>query len=671
MKKLIAYVTIFIFVFALCLGLSSSLVVSAENEISIESITKVNSEGAVVAYDGEYSRGITVNYVFLSAESFGIKVYKKEGVTFNEMPNSTTKDVVDGKGSYLVSDDGELRIDCIAYDGNGDEIGSLSVQVRSDVTAPVAPTIDVDGVFDASHSESFNVAYVINYDELSGVDFTRSTYTFKDELGNDIIEETLVSEGYDKTLIRGIGQNGVLTFTVYDKAGNFVVASKNYNLHYYVDSTAPTISVTPSVGYSPNVMVTLSWPQGVTHKYYKIIASGVEQARTPYTVPFSITQEGSVEIRAYYYENGEETYVSKFIDNVDKNPPNEKTIEESIGIKVDLTSASPVILSFKGIDGKSGMKRAYLKNFGTEFVNEEGNIYALDVTSRLGFSITIVAEDNAGNKTEFDYTLNGYDKETIIYYANAFKELEELAYDEVAWSNLINAYNLLSNLLSSASSTSGDVSAYAQAVDNAIAGKHEIKMDLVDVIDGLSNDFKAEIGVGESSVRKGGKINVSIKKVDVSEGEFNEKISVGATIAKFPAYQGYGFNLSLTDMDGNAITLYNQMSVSLTIPGVNKLAKVYCENNGVLLQLSSTIENNVLTFQTENYGNFYLIVETDMPKEQGKGLTIGGKFYPMNLLLITGGIMLGSMVLVGILTPIIYKVVKNKKSSRKKFDYLR
>jgi len=113
------------------------------------------------------------------------------------------------------------------------------------------------------------------------------------------------------------------------------------------------------------------------------------------------------------------------------------------------------------------------------------------------------------------------------------------------------------------------------------------------------------------------------------------------------------------------------MSVSLTIPGANKLAKIYCEKDGILLQLSSTIENNVLTFQTESQGNFYLIVETDVPKEQVKGLTIGGKFYPMNLLLITGGIMLGAMVLVGIITPIIYKVVKNRKNSRKKFDYLR
>lgn len=671
MKRFITYATIFIFIFALSLGFHVGIVAGAENEITIESITKVNASGASVAYDGDYSRDVTINYSFLSANSFYVKVYKKEGATFNEVGVSATKSVVDGKGTYLVVDSGELRLDCIALDIEGDEIGSLSVQVKSDVVAPLAPSLDVDGAFLESHAEAFNVSYIINYDEISGVDFTRSTYNFKDTEGNEIIEETLVKEGYDKALVRGINQNGTLTFTIYDNAGNFVVISKNYNLHYYVDSTAPNIVVTPSVGYSPNVMVTLSWPQGVNHKYYKIIANGIEQARTPYTVPLSITQEGTVEIRAYYYENGEETYVSKTIDNVDNTPPNSKSIAESIGMKVDLTSNSPATLSLRVLDGKSGVKRVYLKNFGTEFAFSGLNTYSLDVTSRLGLNVTIVAEDFAGNKVEYNYPLNGYDKEKIVYYSNTFKTLEQEAYDAVAWSNLMNEYSRLSNLLSSASSTSGDINAYAKALDNAISGKHEVRVAIVDVIDGLINDFKAEIGVNNSSVKKGGKIDMSVKKIDVNEGELNEKISVGAAIAKFPAYQGYGFNLSLTDREGNAVVLHNQMSVSLTIPGANKLAKVYCEKDGILLQLSSTIENNVLTFQTESQGNFYLIVETDVPKEQVKGLTIGGKFYPMNLLLITGGIMLGAMVLVGIITPIIYKVVKNRKNSRKKFDYLR
>ena len=50
---------------------------------------------------------------------------------------------------------------------------------------------------------------------------------------------------------------------------------------------------------------------------------------------------------------------------------------------------------------------------------------------------------------------------------------------------------------------------------------------------------------------------------------------------------------------------------------------------------------------------------------------IGDKFYSLELLLITGGIILGAIILVGVLTPLIYKIVKDKKLGRKKFNYLK
>lgn len=670
MKK-VFIITILVMVFIATALVGGGFYAVAENEIVISKITKVNADGEIVDYDSTYSRDVTINYTFQTAHSYYVEVYKKVNATYEYVRTTDSKLVQEGKGIYTIIDDGDLRIDCMANDSNGDEIASISITIKSDVSAPSIPTIDTDGAMDVSHSESFSVGYVINYDTLSGIDFTRSNYMFKDVDGNVVIDETPVSEGYDKALVGGINQNGTLVFTIYDKAGNFIVAEKEYSLHYYVNSTAPTIVVTPSSGYSPNVMVTLSWPMGVSYKYYKIITNGTEQARTLYTTPFSITQEGTVEIRAYYFEDGEQTFVSKTINNVDKTPPTASSIAESINVKVNLTSAEPSVLSLTPNDARSGVKRVYLKNFGTEFTRSGINTFSLDVSARLGTSVIIVAEDNAGNVTEYNYPLNGYDKDRISYYANTFKNLNENAYDAVAWSELLNAYSRLSNLLSSADSTSGDISKYAQEVDSAIEGKHIVKVTITDIIDGLNNDFSATITENATNVKKGGKINLSVKKLDVSEGEFNEKISVGAAIAKFPSYEGYCFNLTLTDREAQPVTIYNQMSVSLTIPGVGKLAKVYSEKDGVLHQLSSTIENNVLTFQAESDGNFYLIVETDIPEDPGKGLMIGDKFFPLDLLLITGGIILGAMLLVGILTPILYKVIKDKKLSRKKFDYLK
>lgn len=668
-KYLLILVTIFVFISAIFMGTNTFS--SAENEITISDITKLDLSGERVPYDNTYSRDIKLEYAFKTATKYVVNVYENVGGVFTLVESGIEKSVENGKGYYEVGLNGELRIECIALNQLGTSIGEISAVVKSDVTPPTAPVIDSDGVMDTAHSAPFSVGYIVNGDNLSGIDYSRSCYSYRDEEGLIVIPETPIAEVYSKAMVNGIDRNGTLTFIIYDKAGNFISSSKEYNLHHYVESTPPTITVTPQTGYSQNVMVTLSWPQGVSNRYYKLIVNGNEHPRTIYDAPISIVDEGKVEIRAYYYKDGIETYVSKNITNVDNTPPVENSILETIRFKVDLTSDTPALLSVKPHDGKSGIKRVYLKGFGTNFHtgNNGVGVYSLDVTERIGMNVGIVVEDNAGNTTDYNYPLNGYDKEKIVYYSNEYKKLNSSDFESVAWSELLNSFSRLSNVLSSPTSTGGDISTYAKEVDGVLSGKNEVKVTLIDIIDGLSNDFTASVPVLGTSVKKGGKINLSVNKIGVSEDEFNEKISVGAAIAKFPSYKGYGFNLNLTDRDGQEVTIYNQMSVSLTIPGTNKLANVYQEKDGVLVQLSSSIENNVLTFQLESDGNFYLIVETDPPKEQGAGLTIGGKFYSLNLLLITGGIILGAMVLAGIITPLIYKLVKNKKSSRNKFDY--
>lgn len=643
----------------------------ANDEIVLDEITKIDADGQEVAYENTYSRDVTLKYTFSTASFFAIKVYIKGTAEYEHLRTTDNFVVSEGRGTYKVLDEGDLRVDCIAKDANGFEIANISTYVKSDITAPLTPIVDVDGAMDLSHAGEFSVAYQINYDELSGVDFTRSTYRFEDENGNVIIDETNVYAGYDKALVGGIDRNGTLYLTIYDKAGNFIVGKKSYHAHYYVDSIAPTISVTPSTGYSKNVMVTLEWPQGVSYKYYRLVVNGKEQTKIAYTVPFSVESEGTVIVRAYYYENGSENYVTKTIDNVDKTPPTASSIEESIMVKVDLMSSTPVTLSLKARDARSGIKRVYLKNFGSEFTLVDTNTYLLDVTNRLGTNVTIVAEDNAGNSTDYNYPLNGYDKTKIDHYSSIFLGLDKNEYDEEGWESLLHQYNRLSNLISASSMDSGKIQSYSQELDRAIEGKYQVKVTLNNIISGLNNDFKVDIITGETSVKKGGKINVAIDKIDYSDAEINEKITVGATIAKYPNYDGYGFNVRLSNRNGEPITIYNQFSISLTIPGSNNLAQVYYEDEGVLTQLSSSIENGVITFNSMGYGNFYFIVEKEVETEQEKGLTIAGKFYPLDLLLIAGGIILGAIVLVGILTPIIYKAVKIKKINSKKFNYLR
>ncbi len=671
MKKISILFSIVMIVMLLASFYVSSVIAYADDEIAVESITKVNADGDIVVYDETYSRNITVNYRFNLASHYVIRVYVKDGSTYQLIRATENQSIVDGKGSYVVIDDGDIRIDCVAKSSSSEEIATVSTYVKSDVTAPSRPTIDPDGVLDIGYSVPFSVGYLVGYDNLSGIDFARSTYRFEDTDGEIVIEETPIYNGYDKALIAGINQNGRIVLTIYDKAGNFVVESKDYTLYYYVNSPAPTITITPESGYSQNVMVSIVWPVGVSYYSYRLVVNGVELPRKTYTVPFSVEEEGTVVVQAFYYEDGVETYATKSVTNVDKTSPNSSSIAESIRVKVDLTSTTPIVLSLRAMDAKSGIKKVYLKNFGSEFTLSDINTYSMDVTPRLGTNVTVVVEDNAGNKVEYGYPLNGFDRNKVEYYSETFQSLNPNVYDSYGWSEVLNAYNRLSNLMGSQDTTSGKIAEYAQAVDDAIVGNHNVKVTLNDSIEGLSNDFKAEVAVGVTSVKKGGKLNLAIQKINYSEAELNEKMSIAATIAKFPAYSGYGFNLRLTASDGSDVTIYNKYNVSLTIPDSNKLAKVYYESDGILTQLSSSIADGVITFSAEGNGNFYLIVEKAQEEDKGAGLMIGDKFYSLELLLIAGGIILGSIILVGVLTPLIYKLVKNKKLRAKKFNYLK
>ena len=303
MKRISVLISIFTLVMLVTAFMAVGVVSYAGEEISVVSITKVNANGEVVSYDGEYSRDITINYNFNNAESFVIKTYVKESGSFVYSRTSDVISVVDGNGSYKVLDEGEVKVECIAKDIAGFEIETISSIVLSDVTKPSEPLIDIDGAMDDTHSTAFSVSYQIGYDGLSGVDFSLSTFTFEDADGN-VIKQGPLTSNYDKALIGGINQNGTLILTVYDKAGNFVVVKKVYDKHYYVNSVAPTITVSPENVYSKNVMVTINWPIGVNYKYYKLVRQGEEGVKKTYTAPFSIDFEENVEVRAYYYDDG-------------------------------------------------------------------------------------------------------------------------------------------------------------------------------------------------------------------------------------------------------------------------------------------------------------------------------------------------------------------------------
>ena len=80
-----------------------------------------------------------------------------------------------------------------------------------------------------------------------------------------------------------------------------------------------------------------------------------------------------------------------------------------------------------------------------------------------------------------------------------------------------------------------------------------------------------------------------------------------------------------------------------------------------MVPLSMNIEGNRLTFETDSFGEFYLVSERESEAPEADGIYIGDKFFPSEMLWTAGGIVAGVAVLCGV-TALIVLLVKNKKS---------
>ncbi len=674
MKRVLFIITLSIIVaLSACLVASSVVAVAEGEEISVLNIWKKDGLGNTVPYvtsEAKYSRDVVLDYAFNEATHFYVNVFKKVNAEYVFVRTSETKEVVDGRGSYSVVDSGYLRVDCVAKRGVED-IYTLNSYVLSDLDEPSVPIIDRDGAMDVVHADPFNVTYEVLGDALSGIDYQKSWYKYVDVNGEEVIPQTAIPEGPSVKGVNGINVNGKLIIRLYDNAGNFGEWEKAYSLYNQTDLFKPQITVSPAKEeYAKSFYVTIAWPQGTSQRYYKLQVNGNEQVRQPYTTPIEINTEGEVKVLAFYNVGGVEHYETETVAMVDATPPTSSSIHESIKTTVDLTGERVLTLSVKPFDARSGIKKVYLKNYLSEFTLTDVKTYSLDATERIGTSVTIVAEDYAGNTVEYAYSLSGFDREKIAKYSALYKSLNSDHYDATAWLEVTKAFERLSFLMSSQDSLSSEILVYSQTLEKLVEGKHSVNVKIDEIIDGLSNDFKAEFNQGSTNLKKGGTVNVGVSKVRLNETELQEKFKISSTIAAFPAYQGYAFNLTLKDVNGVSVTVYDYYKVSLSIPAVNKLAKVYGEENGTIKQLSAEIKDGVITFRAKSAGNFYLIVEDEVV-ERGEGLTIGGKFFPLNVLLIAGGIMLGVIVLTAVVTPITVSIIKKKRRSGNAFNYFK
>ncbi len=437
--------------------------------------------------------------------------------------------------------------------------------------------------------------------------------------------------------------------------------------------SAPQIIVDESDAWRSSVRVEIVWDesQPESERYYAV---GVESKdaftgiQKKYTMPFDVTDE-DVCVRAYYKDaDGRSTYVRKEIKNVDKMPPNAATMEESALLTVDLRSESPFFLKIVLRDDRSGIARGYLEEYGDELTKQTdggANMYGVDVTPYLGMKVTVVAVDNAGNRSTYGVSLGGFEEDIIRRYSQKYASLDLDEYSDDGRAAIDEAFDRLSRELTARSTDNSTALALAREVDNAIVGKITVTKVVTEKPDNdMILDFGVNADITSVDVKKGENLTLSVGKSTIAGSDAVKNALVNAS--GYKSNKVYAFALSLKN-GSEDVALKSKIPVTVSIPSAVFPVQVYAVTaDGAINQLSCTIDESAgtVTFYVDSFGDFAMIGITPYVAERGKGIEIDGKFYSLKLILTAVGIVVGVSVGGGVITFIVLNIVKKKKQRR-------
>ena len=429
------------------------------------------------------------------------------------------------------------------------------------------------------------------------------------------------------------------------------------------DDNQPTIVLTPSDGWTTSVVVRIDYPNDATYKKYCIInPDGTVSQTYDYIGAFSISKSGSSTVRAYYKKsNNEISFIEKEVTKIDIDAPNRGTMANTIKKNVDLTAEKPVTISVVARDTGvgSGIRKVYADVFLYEFTLEGGaDTYVLDIfhpdTNLLKMtSIGVIAEDNVGNRTSRVDCFNPastYWKDIEDYVAK-YRALDSNDYSENGWNKVISAYNALSVALNATTPVSSEIVNAEKAVDDAILGSFETTIKAQGEFFGVAN--MSAISVPNSALgnnKKGEKIDFLLRKTNKTDAELAPMVEELKTLSAYKNAGVFAFTFTAQDSKENAVTLTDNVEVTIGIPDKYEYGKVFYKNGDVWeLAEITDIKDGKITFKADHTGEYYLVSD-GIEEVERKGVVIAGRFYSAELLGIAGGIAGALMILSFVIT---------------------
>jgi hypothetical protein len=596
----------------------------ADSVFSLEKITAISSDG--VEYEIQEKVWASRIRLYYRCDYPYIKV---------EMASSTgwsnEADFIIPDGTYVaeVPHEGVITVVASVYNNHQTFQSSITSVVYMDNTAPLEPDLDRVAL-DTYHISEFPLRYRFYTDNFSGLNYDISKLAFDaEEEANSIPLAPLSSfilppqRGLDNYLI--IRGKGTLYFYLEDNAGNISEFTYDYYKYGVPETGVPTISLS-TVDFAKSVTVTVNWGTGYDDNPYAEKKYAIE---TPggaipynYTGPIVIDTEGTVVLRIYYYEDGERRYVTRVINNVDRTPPSLLLMQDSAKIECNVMAEDPVIFYIKAYDALSGINRVYFKT-GGNLAKEQSGYYSAPILDM--YSFTVVAEDYAGNKTEYTYHNNYFDYNTVKAAHAAFLSAVREEYTPAGWAAIEDACDALSSRLLDDMASSSDIAALKRDVDAAVAGTITIVNRISAVPSGLDEGAAYTLDPAATDALKGEIITIKLDKASSD--------SLAKTAAARSGYKKkkvYPFSITLSG-ESTPVHLTGSMAFNMSLPAGAINAKIYVVKDGDLQEITASVTDGRIYAATSTLGDMYLVAE----QEKSVGLDIFGKTYSWTTLGIT------------------------------------
>lgn len=591
--------------------------------ITVESVTYLDENGETVSVsNGSWARNDCTVRVSTDAEKVRFSYCNVNGQQISEK----TVACQDGYASATVETEGTTRLMVTPIAADGGEGVAVEQSVKLDKTAPRAPIWN-DEEWETPAYGTYTISFQLSNDSVSGLDYRKSTYWFTEADGTEGAKTPISNDNPGQPRrIAGLCGNGTLHILLYDNAGNWQEFSRDFT-QSRVPTVKPTVTFSVTEGYAKTVTATVDWAgYDVTDEKincsYEIFYGDKSEGRKKYKSPLQIEREGSVTVRAYYSPNGEETYIEETTTKVDRTGPPDGVMRESFRLNIDLMSERALWISVRVYDVLSGVKSVKLHT-GQVFELYDKDLYRLTVTDRNNFRI--VAEDNVGNETTFQYSNPNFDYESVWKYAKLYQSLNASDYSAAGWAAVQSAFRSLGAYYNEINPQTSILSERKRAVERAIEGKLSVTVRLTEFLDGFGS-FTFDIPAEVPNLLKGDSVNVRLSGGKGILAEVLQKCKKEAGVSGGVAHS---VSILIANGEGERVALNGQYSFTfrMTEP-VGKAVVYYYDGQNAIQVDSVTDGNGAVTVTANAEGNFIVVAAVGSQKEDlPAGFYVGKNYY--------------------------------------------